>query len=342
MTTQLDCSLGLKKESAYGTYAAPDQFLEFISESFDAGVTFTQGEGMRPGARVARAGRRRITKIEPSGSIEFEAPTSGLGAILQAVFGQVTNTEVPTATGVFQQVHTPATTDFLDSFTIQKGIPPLGGGATHPITFLGAMCNSIELSAAAGELLKVNTEWTAKDVITDQAYEAPSYPTALDLFSFVDGSLFIGNTLTDATATALASASGSAAANIRDFSVKYENGLDGEGFNLGGNGRRTRKQAVGTAVVSGNLTAEYDTAMLRDAYLANEGLSMLLNFAHPTEIATGLYSVLQVLVPMVFLDGELPKSNGGDVITQSIPFVGLDTLSGAPIKVVYRTLDTAV
>jgi hypothetical protein len=342
MTTQLDCSLGLKKETTYGTFAVPDQFLEFTSESLDANLEFTQGAGMRVGSRVDRGGRRVLAKTAPAGSISLEAASSGLGALLEAAFGAVTNTEVPTSTGVYQQVHTPKTSDYLDSFTIQKGIPPLGGGATHALSFLGAMCDSIEFSASDGGLLMVSTAWKAQDIVTDESYAAPSYPATLDLFHFVHGKIYVGNTITKATDTALASAAGSELANIRAFSLKCENGLDDAGFNLGGAGKRTRKNALGKAAISGSMTAEYDAATLRDAYLNNTDLTLLLTFTLPDAIATDIYPVLQIHVPLIKLEGELPKANGGDVITQTIPFTGLDSLAAStePIYVVYRTEDT--
>lgn len=343
MTTQLDCSIGIKEESAYGTAVVPDQFLEFVSESLDDNRTFVQGAGMRVGARVARADRREFAQVAPGGSIELEASTSGLGALLEAALGTVINTEVPTASGVFQQVHTPKTSDHLKSYTIQKGIPPLGGGAIVAHTFVGAMCESLEFAAGAGEIVKVTTEWLAKNLDTTAAYSSPSYAADSKLFTFVHGSIHLDDSaLTVPTATALASSAGDTLANISDFSVKWGNTLDTGGFNLGGAGTRTRKNALGVGTVEGQVTAEFDSTELRDAYINNSTLSLLLNFSRGEEIAAGVTEMLQIVVPAVKLNGELPKSNGGQVITQSIPFVGLDGLTNEAIYVVYRTQDSNV
>src|SRR5690606_7286252 len=123
MTNQLDASIGLKKETTYGTYATPNVFPEPVSDTLDVAITVTEGAGLRVGSRVARSARRRQSKFEPGGNIEVEAASSGLGVFLGAAFGAVTNTEIPVSTGVYQQVHTPKADDFLDSYTIQKGIP---------------------------------------------------------------------------------------------------------------------------------------------------------------------------------------------------------------------------
>ena len=65
MTTQADCSIGLKKETAYGVEATPDRFPEFIDESLAWNPTFVQGSGMRVGSRLAQLlGRHRTALIQ--------------------------------------------------------------------------------------------------------------------------------------------------------------------------------------------------------------------------------------------------------------------------------------
>lgn len=341
MTTQLDCSIGLKQETVYGTAVTVDQFLEFTGESLERKAKFGQGKGLRPGYRVARSGRRYLQQEEAGGGITVEAPIKGLGALLGAAFGSVTNTAVPGQSGVFQQVHTPTLSDFLNSYTIQKGIPPLGGGATTPITFLGAVCASLEINAKAGEVVEVTTDWTAREAQTAIAYAAPAYPAALDLFTFVHGAIVIGGTPAAPTTTALASG-GTTVADITEISMKWDNGLDSGGWNLGGAGKRARKPVVALSPVTGKMGAEYDSTVLRDAYMAQTPLALLLTFTHPSTIGTAAHPVLQVYVPCIKLDGELPKAAGGDVIAQSIDFVGLDpqVAAQAPIYVVYVSTDT--
>lgn len=342
MTTQNDYSVGIKKESTYGTGVTVDRFFEAPDVSFDVEPEFTQGAGRRVGSRVQRASRRLLTKLSASGTIEIDASDSGMGLILEAALGTVTTTEIPTSTGVYQQVHTPTTSDNLPSYTIQTGTPPIGGGSTHAVTYVGAQCESVEIAASAGEFVKFTSEWIAKDYNTSDSYAAPSYATDNNPFSFTHGAIYVGNTITKATTTALASATGSALATVRDISVKWSNGLDSEGFNMGGNGRRTRAAVVGDSVIDGSMTVEYEDNTLRDAWLDNTDLTLLLTFTQPTALATGIYATLQVHVPLIKLNGEMPKSASGAPITQTIPFVGLDSLaaSTSPVYFTYRSLDT--
>lgn len=342
MSTQLDCSIGLGRETDYGVPVTPEKFVEFISESLVWEPEFSEGEGLRVGSRVTRTNRRVVLQEQSSGDIELEATTKGLGVFLNALLGNSVNTPVPGVEGVSQQVHRLTVNDPLPSFTIQKGVPLLVGGDIQPMTFHGAVCASGEISAAAGEVVTLSTSWNAREVVTDTAYVPPVYPVGDELFTFVHGAITIGGTPTWPTDTELATG-GTVAANITEFSLSLDNALDDGGFTFGSEGKRSRTPVVGKAEISGSLTAEYDSNLLRDAYLHGDKLAMVLTFEHPTEIAPGVVPAFQLVLPAIGLDGQLPASNGGEAITQAVDYVGLDPmLAGvSPLTAVYRTTDQA-
>jgi hypothetical protein len=59
-------------------------------------------------------------------------------------------------------------------------------------------------------------------------------------------------------------------------------------------------------------------------------------------LSTGT-ETLQIVLPEVKFDGELPKTNGTDLVTATLSFAVLDNLTAAqPIWVVTRTADTAL
>lgn len=342
MTTQLDCSLGLKKETTYGTGVTVDRFPEFIDESLAWNPTFVQGAGMRVGSRVARSRRRVLAKQSAGGDINVELVSKGLGVFLEALFGNAMSTAVPGQTGVYQQLYTPTTTDPLNSYTIQKGIPTIGGGAATAMTFLGAVCTQGEFSASNAEIVKLKTSWDAKEVKTDTAYAAPSYVVGEELFHFAEGSITIGGSQTPPTATTLATG-GTVAATIEDFSLTFDNKIDEGGFTFGSGGKRGRKPVVGQADAKGKVTAEYRDTVLRDAYLAQTPLALTLTFTSPSLIGTSANPVLQIHIPEIRLEGELPKSAAGSPVKQSIDFTVLDGLVAAsPVYVALVTTDATV
>lgn len=341
MTIQADCSIGFKKETTYGTAVTVDRFLEFNSETLDYDREFYQGNGLRPGSRLARSGRRTLAKDGAAGDIELEVPSRGLGTLLEALFGTASSNVVSGA--LYQQLFTLQKSDFLPSLTIQKGIPRLGADAVDAFTYKGATNTSFELSMANNEVLKLKTSWHAREVDDAIAYATPSYASLFELFSFVGGQIIVGGTLTVPTTTALGSSTGSAAANVRDFSLSVDQKLDENGWNLGGAGKRSRRGAVGQAEVKGKITAEYDSTTFKNALRDQTPLTMLATFQAPTDITAGNKPTLQVVIPDLRFEGELPKSNGGDVITQSIDFTAFDGLVAAhALYVAVRTADTAL
>lgn len=339
MTTQLDSSIGLKKETVFGTAVVVDKFYEFTEEDFAWVPTFAQAAGQRAGQRVSAADRRVLVKEETTGTLTVEAVTKGLGALFEAALGTATSTIISTGPA-YQQVFTPST-DSLPSYTIQKGIPLLSG-AVSPQTYAGCVCSGFSMSGANGAIPTVAFSFLGKSVDTAASYATAAYPASNQLLSFINGSITIGGTVTPPTASALA-VGGTAAANIRDFALTWENGLDQNGFNFGAGGKRSRKPALGLRMGTGTITAEYDSNTLRDAYLAQSDLSLVLTFASLVPISSGVFPTIQVTIPNIRLDGELPKAAGGDVVTQSIGFTVLDNrVSAHPIYVAIVTPETAV
>ncbi|WP_295837348.1 phage tail tube protein [uncultured Microbacterium sp.] len=343
MTTQLDFTVGIGRETTYGTAVAPTRFAESDAKmKYD--VKTIQSKGLRPGKNVNRLNRNAIGRFEGSGDVAFDVPTRGFGMWLNAVLGAVVSTVVPSTTpALYQQVHTISTTDPVQTFTLQEVLPTLGGVNSYPHTFTGCAFDSIELSAKEGGFVEAKLSVTARELLTSFAASAASYPADDALFTFVHGGISLGGTLTPATATAPASMSGTSAANIADFSFAIKRSLDSDGWNLGGKGLRSRAPLLGLPELSGKITAEYTDNALRDAYLAQTPLSLLLTFEHNVAVSGANKPMLQIALPAIRLKGEVPASDGGNAIKLSIDFEAFDDgISAQPVTVVYRTLDAAV
>ncbi|WP_422934980.1 phage tail tube protein [Sinomonas sp. P47F7] len=342
--TQQDASLGIGREGAYGIGVTPTAFPEYLTESLKWKPEFKQGQGLRVGSRLARAPRRALVKQQAEGDIELELATKGLGKFFEAWLGSGVSTAVPGQAGAFQQLYTPATQDPANSYTIQKGLPWVGGAAAQPVTFRGGLCTSGELTAALADIVKLKTSWNFRDVDTATAYAPPSYATGVELLTFVHGSISIGGTVTMPTATALATG-GTPAANIKDFSFSFDNKLDDGGFTFGNGGKRGRKPVFGSVGEGkGKLTAEYTDNVLRDAYLSQADLSLVLTFKTATLIgASALNPTVQVVLPDIRLNGDIPQTNGGAPVSLPVDFDILDGLNaGSPIYVAVVTSDTAI
>lgn len=336
MASQQDFSLAIGVESTFKTGVAPTRALEIFDENLDWNPTRKQGQGLRVGSRVDRSGRRVTPIQDGGGDFSIECVSKGMGLLLQACFGTGVSTLVSAST--FQQNFTLG--DTPSSLTIQKGVVE-DGGTVDPITLLGCMVDSFEFRFPNADIATLKTTVDAADISTAQAYTAPGslFPTEpVNLFHFANATLSMG-TLTAPTATTLASAA-TPTANIRDVTVSVANNLTNNKFNFGGAGRKA-KQNRGKRVITGKMTIQYDAITYRDLFLNDSPMCLLVTYTAGS-LSTGL-ETLQLVVPEIKFDGELPKANGTDLITVPMSFTGLDNLTAAqPIWAVLRTADTAL
>lgn len=98
----------------------------------------------------------------------------------------------------------------------------------------------------------------------------------------------------------------------------------------------------GLREVTGSMTIEYDSQTIGDAYLADTELAATLTFTSGEALSTG-FAQFQIVTPAFKLDGELPKTNGTELVTQQVDFTVLDNLTAAqPLWLVLRTADSAL
>lgn len=336
MASSQDCSIGFAVETTYKTPVTVARWLEYLDESMDWNKSVKQGKGIRVASRAARSGRRVVTSAMGGGDISVEACSKGLGLWWQALLGSATSTLVSGTT--FQQVFTLG--DNPSPLTIQKGLPHINTDGTmtvDPYTFSGCMVDSWEFDFPNDDIATIKATINAGDMATATAYAAPSYVTTPNLFHFANVS-FSSGTLTSPTTTVLG-AGATPLTDIRGGSVSVNNNL-GVRLNGGGGGRQS-KPTLGLRTISGKLDVEYDSTTWRDSVIGDTPLNLIVTYTGGA-LSVGT-ETLQLVIPEIKLDGEIAKTNGTDLIVQSVAFQGLDNLSAAqPIWVVTRTSDAAL
>lgn len=335
MATQQDCSIGFGVESTFKTGVTPTRWVEFIDESLDWKKGTKQGQGLRVGSRVARSGRRVNPTADGGGDVSIECASKGLGLIWQWLLGGTSTSNLVSGT-TFQQVHILG--ESASSMTIQKGIVE-AGGTVDPYTFLGNMPESFEFDFPNGDIATLKFTDDAADLTTATAYTSPSYAAEpVNLFHFANGSISTG-ALTAPTTTVMGSGA-TPTANIRGGTIQVSNSLMTDRQNFGAGGRKA-KQLRGLRVITGTLQIEYDSTGYRDMVINDTPMNLIVNFTGGA-LSTGTEQ-LQVIVPEIKFDSELPKANGTDLVVQSMAFTGLDNLTAAqPLWVTCRTADAAL
>lgn len=335
MAAVIDSSIGFAKETTHKTYVAPTRHYEFLSESLKWNKNPKSGRGIRTGSRVARASRRVVPTSEGGGDFSTEVMTTGMGRLWEAGFGQGTSTQVG-AGPAYQQVFTFA--DSLPSYTIQKGVVR-ASGTVDAYSYLGCVSSGFEIDSPNGEIITAKFSWDAADLTTAQSYVTPSYPTGGNVMHFGQVTAAIGGTITAPTASALASSAGALTVCVRDFNIQVNSNLDGKRFCYGGGGRKGQQVAM-TRAITGKFTAEYNGTELRDAFLNDTNLSVLITATG--EAVGAANAVFQVVLPVTRLNGDLPEANADGVVTVDHSFEVFDGLVQQPMTLVCVTADTAL
>lgn len=334
MTIPADAQIGFGVESVYGTAVTPTRFLEFVDESLNFNKSVKQGQGLRVGARVGRSARRVITTVDAGGDVQVEAFSKGLGLLWQAMLGAGSSALVSGTT--YQQTFTLG--DSLPSLTVQKGIPRVDGGAVDAINFPGSVVSQWELEIPNDDIAKMKVTFDCRDAVAAGTPTTATYPTGGNLYQFASAALYSG-TLTAPTATTLASGA-TPLANVRSLSVSCNNKIANDRFNFGANGRKA-KPVVGIRDLAGQMSVEYADTAFRDAVLADTPMTLIATLEGGS-LSAGK-ETLQVVLPEIKIDNELPKANGDKPVLQSINFTPLDGLGAvAPITVILRTSDSAL
>ena len=352
MTTQLDSFIGLKKETTFGTYAAPATFLTFTDESLEQKIVKKQANGLRPGRRTTALTQDVVVGYGAEGDITVEASSGEQGILWEALLGTATHTLLAGST--YHHLFTSAA-DYLPSYTIQKAIPPLGGGALLPYTFGGMQLSKLALDGKVGDIPTLKASWTGQNLLAAQSVSynpstgvttnpgaaSPVYPAANELFSFVGGSILAGpsatSPVTPPSGTNLATG-GTAVGQITDVSLSFDNALDTASATLGGGGAKNRPSAALEGKHTGSLTAEFRDASFWGYYTGQTPLSIVLNYVGSATGDASYTNLLQVTIPAAKITGETPKVKAGAIVTQSVPFMILqDLVSGyQPFYVVLR------
>ena len=333
-----DCSIMVEDESTYGTAVTVARPIEFTDEDLDYDKGVKQGQGMRVGSRLARIARRVVTTKAAKGSVTFELYSKGQGKWWKYLLGSMSSTLVSGST--YQQVgKLGATTDALQAFTLQKGVVR-DDGTVDPYTVPGCLVDSWELTAAQGEIATVKATIDGREVLTATGYASPSYVATPTQFHFAQGSMAFGTgAITMPTTTALASG-GTNVLNITDFSMSVDRKLKKDRFPFGLLGKKS-KPTSGMPEIKGKVTVEYTDQTTVNAFLADTTFGIILDFDTGVALSAG-NERLQIVLPAIKLEGELPKANKGELIELSVDFTVGDDLTNAPLTVVLRTSDTAL
>lgn len=334
---------------------ATAQPYEFNSETLELKKTIVQGKGLHAGGLHNRGARRKLDHYTVSGGINMDLPTRYLNQLLWFMFGSkgqaaATLTEDAT-TGAYSATHAPGSMKGL-SACIQKGVPSVDGTAANPFTYVGCKMTDWTISVATGAIATLATTWDGRNELAGADTHGdplnasvPALGTFTEdpsdsIFFFREATLYTGGTLSTAAGITSVS-SNTALGNVKSAEIKYAMKYDAERIFLGSKGFKAEQLENDFRDISGQFVIEWlNSEAQYEAFASDTPTCLELTFVGDP-IGTGTdHSTLSILIPQIFLEGETPKVGGPAVVTQTVPFTGLDDSVNNPIQATYWTLDS--
>jgi len=341
MSSVLDHTMGLSVESTYGTAAVETRWFEIMADStVDFDPEIKQGEGLRVGSVVPRAGRRRAGLGSGTMTVKVELISKGFGLLWSLCLPTSVSNLI--SGSQYQQNHTLVQSGIsLKSATVQVGIIDTTG-TSRPHRYTGATVSKWTLDIPppdSDDPVTLEVVFDLRRVPdTATALTAPVMPASPTMYVSKDVvAVVYGGSVTAPTTTALATG-GTAVTNWRSIKIECDNSL-GQRPNLSAYAQPSSglKEPTITADI------EYDTT-IRDAYLAQTQNAFYVTLTSPEAVAPG-FAQYQIVAPATMINaGATPTFSDGEVaMFEGLELAVLDGLvAPSPLYVVARTADTAL
>jgi hypothetical protein len=342
-------------ETTYGVapLLSTAAFFEAKSDTLKGKKITAQGIGLHSGALYPRAARRVIAGWDATGALPLELPDRGLNKWLYRMFGSFGQTNAALTqdltTGAYKGIHYPGDLGG-HSFTLQKGVPSVDG-TVEPFTYTGCKIADWEIAVQKDQIADLTLTVDARNELAGAGNSDPlngSVPSLQafssppgGVFHFAEAAIYTGGT--PSTTSNVTSVSGATlAGNILSANIKHTVPLDVTRYFLGKAGFKDEPIQNGLREITGQFVIEWlSSEAMYGTYLSDAATTLELRFTGAV-IGTGSdHSMLSILVPDIKLDGDPPAVAGPHVVTQTVPFHGLDNSADNVIQATYWTLDTA-
>ncbi|WP_327253166.1 phage tail tube protein [Streptomyces sp. NBC_01244] len=316
----LDASIGIGKETTYGTLSGVVEGYEGQADSWKTTREFIESVGFRAGMQTARADRRNIVNMGGEGELECDLLDAGAGSLLSAAFDKVTVTDTA---GVKTTVLETSAVSAAPSFSAQMVRPGTDGTKTA-YKHLGCVATEWSLTAEVEEAVKLNVTFDFQDVThtsNPAQIVAPSYPATAYPYDWTR------------TAVELKRGGTAVAFDATSLELTGELGLKVDRRFLRANALKKKPVRNAVPTYEGTLEGEFSAASLGlyEAFIAGELCALKVTF-------TGLLpgSSLTVECPAIQFTGESPEAATDEVTVHNLPFRVLDPgTSAAAVKLTY-------
>lgn len=324
MTTML-ASLGVKKESTYGTPVTVDRFFEFNKESIRSQNGRVESRGIRSGTRTLRSDRFEPVRLGAAGSWEFDVPTKGFAFWLEHMLGTVATGSVTDS----NYTHTGTEGSLLgDFFTLQLNRPFHPSGTAQAFTYHGGKVLSWQLGCDLDGVLVCTLDCDFEDEDTSTGLASVSYPSDFRVFTWAGGAVTVGGMSKE----------------ITKFTVGGNNMLNTDRRFQRASSLKKEPTEDGDRAYTWSFSMDFVDLAEYDRFRASARASTLAAIVGTWDgpIAHGGTTLPRVTatVPAARFDAAFPNIEGKGGITLDVAGIATSDGTNSPVSIAYRSTDS--
>jgi hypothetical protein len=312
-------SLGLKKETTYGTRVAPDKFYEFASEGGIRNQKYLESRMIRSGRSFQSSTRRVLTTRDAGMTIQGEVPNKNFGAIVDLGHGNTVTPVQSGATTAYTQTHN-WTGDPNKSATIQAGKPSTNA-TINPFEYPGSMLNTFTLACAVDGWLEFTAGFDSQDEDTGQTLATASYPTALDGFNFQQCVVTVNGIVQNLTTGSL----------VRSMGLDLSLPRATERYGLRSSALKAKPILNDYTPGTGSIGYEFSDMVQYGLFTAGTKCPIIFAFTGATNAGTAVPYSLTITIASAQFTGTTPQIGGPDILGFEAPFSIMDDGTNPPV-----------
>lgn len=289
----LSSQVGLAQETAYGLFAAPSRFLEFLTEGITPDRPSLETRGI--GDQFVRTSRRRAYIKSFGGQIEVDFMSSGMGILLKNMLGSI----VTTGAGPYTHTATPDAVGLQGlSLTVQVGKPQTSG-LVVPFNYTGGKIHTWTLDQKLDQNLKLRFTPDFSNVgDLASALATASYPAVNSPLAFLDAVVLLDGV----------------SGNVSECMVTGTRAMAMDRRYLGN--QKLEPIANGEHAITGQISKEFEDTAIYGKFISGAIASLTMTHTYGA-------IVLVTTIPAIEYTGANPAISGSDLVRQTIPFKAL-------------------
>lgn len=331
----LSAQLMVAAESTVGTAVTVDTAYEFLSESLAFEPTFLDGEGLKAGQAYKRSARTSISRKSVSGDITLEHSDQGHMGLLwkHALGSSLTEPSQISSSTAYSQIHTPGSKAGF-GLTVQVGRPQVSSATVQPFTYAGCKITEWELSCNDGEVVQFKMTLDGWTEATATALASASYTAGAGLFTFADATTCtLGGTASTSSGETTISSGTSVATVLKGFTLTGSTPMATDRYGLGNAGTKKEQIENDIPTITGHLDAEFtDRTEIYDVFKANTAKPFQLDFSHGDAGSSNPY-LLSIIIPSLRFKAGAPQVGGPDIVQQGFDFEAYDDGTNPVIQI---------